>query len=141
MKDMRKRVNETVRELWTGILIWGVLCQVIPVWFLEDRLGYSLGLWTGILLAAGCAFHMWRALDRGLDNEGNAESYVRKQALLRYAVILVVFAVLMLTGKANPLAAFLGIMGLKAAAYMQPFLHKRFCHHNEKNNNEKEVKG
>lgn len=35
------------------------------------------------------------------------------------------FAVVMLTRAANPLAVFLGIMGLKAAAYLQPFVHRR----------------
>ena len=57
--------------------------------------------------------------------EGAAQGFIRKHAFIRYAVIVAVFAVVMLTGAANPLAAFLGIMGLKAAAYMQPFIHKR----------------
>ena len=42
--------------------------------------------------------------------------------LLRYAVVLVVFAVLMLTHFADPLAAFAGLMGMKASAYLQPFI-------------------
>ena len=68
---------------------------------------------------------MWWSLDRGLDREGAAQGFIRKHAFIRYAVIVGVFAAVMLTGAANPLAAFLGIMGLKAAAYMQPFIHKR----------------
>lgn len=89
------------------------------------RGGYSLGLWIGVILASAAAFHMWWSLDRGLDREGAAQGFIRKHAFIRYAVIVAVFAVVMLTGAANPLAAFLGIMGLKAAAYMQPFIHKR----------------
>lgn len=41
--------------------------------------------------------------------------------LLRYAVVLVVFAVLMLTHFADPLAAFAGLMGMKASAYLAAF--------------------
>lgn len=137
MKNFLEKINETVREMWAGVLIWGGLCQVLPVWFLQDRLGYSLGLWTGILMAAAAVYHMWWALDRGLDDEGSAQGYIRKHYLIRYGVILVVFGVLMLTDAANPLAAFLGIMGMKAGAYLQPFLHRKL-HHDEKNA-EKEV--
>lgn len=138
MKELLKKINETVRELWLGILIWGLLCQFVPVWFVDDRWGYSLGLWIGIVLAWASAYHMWWALDRGLDDEGSAQNYIRKLSLLRYGVILAVFGVLMLTGSANPLAAFLGIMGLKAGAFMQPFLHKKM-NREEKNQEEKEV--
>ncbi len=35
-----------------------------------------------------------------------------------------VMGITMVNGFTNPLAAFLGIMGLKVAAYMQPFTHK-----------------
>ena len=125
MREFLTKVNETVREMWIGMLVWGILCQVIPVWFIEDRLGYSLGLWIGLLLAGASAYHMWWALDRGLDDEGSAQAYIRKLSLLRYAVILVVFGILMVTETANPLSAFLGVMGLKVSAFIQPFLHKK----------------
>lgn len=125
MRELLKKINETVREMWLGMLIWGVLCQIIPVWFVEDRMGYSLGLWIGVILAGASAYHMWWALDRGLDDEGSAQAYIRKLSLLRYAAILVAFGILMLTDIANPLAAFLGIMGMKAGAFLQPFLHKK----------------
>ena len=138
MRELLKKINETVRELWLGILIWGILCQSIRVWFIKDRLGYSLGLWIGVILAGAAAYHMWWALDRGLDDEGSAQSYIRKLSLLRYAVILIVFGVLMITEIVNPLSAFLGIMGLKAGAYLQPFLHKRLKRE-VKNIEEKEV--
>nr|WP_308627305.1 ATP synthase subunit I [uncultured Eisenbergiella sp.] len=125
MKNLLEKVNETVLELWTGILLWGIVCQLVPVWFVKDKAGYSLGLWLGILLAGASAFHMWWSLDRGLDRGGAAQGYIRKHAFIRYAVIVAVFAAVMLTGTFNPLAAFLGIMGLKAGAYLQPFVHKR----------------
>ena len=41
-------------------------------------------------------------------------------------VIVIVMALVMVSGFANPLAAFLGLMGLKVAAYLQPFTH-RIC--------------
>ncbi len=138
MKNLLEKINETVKEMWAGMFLWGLVCQTVPVWFIEDRMGYSLGLWIGVALAGAAAYHMWWALDKGLDDEGTAQGYIRKQGLIRYGVIVAAFGILMFTDVADPLAAFLGIMGLKAGAYLQPFLHKRF-HHGE-NEAKKEVK-
>ncbi len=136
MTGILGRMNETVRELWTGLLIWGAALQLIPIWFVKDGFGYSVGLWIGVVLAGGCAWHMWWALDRGLSDVGSAQGFVRKHAFIRYGVIVAAFAVMMLTEPVNPLAAFAGLMGLKAAAYMQPFLHRRL---HGKSQEEKEV--
>ena len=57
-----------------------------------------------------------------LELANDAQKYVTSKNLLRYAVVLVVFAVLMLTHFADPLAAFAGLMGMKASAYLQPFI-------------------
>ena len=71
---------------------------------------------------------MWWSLDRNLslnaDNEGAARAFAIKQNLIRYAVILLVFLGVCLTTFSYPLAAFLGIMGLKAGAYLQPLVRK-----------------
>lgn len=81
MKNLLEKVNETVLELWTGILLWGIVCQLIPVWFLKEKADYSLGLWLGILLAGASAFHMWWALDRGLSRGGAARAISGKRLL------------------------------------------------------------
>lgn len=124
MKAVITRINRTLFELETGILLFGAVCQVFAV-FLEDRRGYSLGLWLGVLTAGAAAFHMWYTLDKGLDlGEKGAVSYLGRQNTLRYALIVLVLMAVAVTGAGNPLAAFLGVMGLKAAAYMQPFTKK-----------------
>lgn len=118
------KINETLKELLFGILTFGVLCQAIGIWFVKDKAGYSLGLWIGIGLALLAAVHMWWALDRGLDLGADATGYMVKQNMVRYGVLIVAYGVLCVTEIGNPLAAFLGIMGLKAGAYLQPLTHK-----------------
>ena len=66
MKTRILKMNRTLFELETGILIFGILCQLCLLPFAK-RGEYSAGLWIGILTAAFAAFHMWRGLDRGLD--------------------------------------------------------------------------
>lgn len=124
MKIIIERVNRTLFELEIGILIFGILCQVF-VFFPKDKLGYSIGLWIGIMTAALAAFHMWYTLDKGLNfDEKSAIGYLGRQNVIRYIVIVAIMIAVATSGIGNPLSAFLGIMGLKAAAYMQPVTKK-----------------
>lgn len=124
MKEKITRINRTLFELEAGILIFGAVCQIFAL-LVKDKPAYSLGLWMGILIAAVSAFHMWWSLDRALDlEEKTAVKKMSTHNVLRYLFIVAAFALICVGGKANPLAAFLGIMGLKASAYMQPFTKK-----------------
>lgn len=124
MKTRILKMNRTLFELETGILIFGILCQLCLLPF-GQRAYLSAGLWVGILTAAFAAFHMWRGLDRGLDlGEKEAVTYFSRQNIIRYLVIVLVLILATVSGVANPLTAFLGIMGLKVSAYMQPFTKK-----------------
>ena len=118
MKEKITRINRTLFELVVGILIYGVLCQLF-VFLVKDKVGYSSGLWMGILTAILSAYHMWWTLDGALDLE--EKSAVKKMSthnLIRYFVIAVILTLIGVTGVGNILAAFLGIMGIKASAYM-----------------------
>lgn len=124
MKNFFGRLDTTVKELWLGIGIWGVLCELFTVWFVKDKAGCSLGIMAGCLLAAAGIFHMWKVLDTALDLGEGASKYLTVRSWMRYGVFVVVFGILMVTKWVNPFTAFLGLMGMKAAAYMQPAVHK-----------------
>lgn len=125
MKEKIAGVNKTLLELIAGIFIYGLLCQIVGLIFTKDTAGYSSGLWIGIATAVAAALHMWRSLDRSLDlDEGTAGKKMQMQSIIRYTVIVIIMGLTMINGFTNPLAAFLGIMGLKVAAYLQPFTHK-----------------
>ena len=125
---MTSKINETLLELLMGILTFTVVCQLAGMWFVPRMGAYTIGLWLGALLAALSAIHMWWSLDRNLsvnaDNEKGAQAYATKANLARYVFILLVFLMICLTDFAYPLAAFLGIMGLKIGAYLQPLMKK-----------------
>ena len=124
MKATIMKMNRTLFELQAGILIFGVTCQLF-VFLVKDKAGYSIGLWIGIVTALFAAFHMWRSLDKGLDLESKAAvSYLSRQNIIRYILIIIVIVVVAVTKIGNPLSAFLGIMGLKAGAYLQPLTGK-----------------
>lgn len=124
MKKIVEKVNRTLFELEVGILIFGIVCQLF-VFLVEDKAGYSTGLWIGIVTALLAAFHMWWSIDRGLEfGEKSAVSYLTKHNMIRYVVIVIIIVIVAVTKIGNPLSAFLGIMGLKAGAYLQPLTKK-----------------
>ena len=135
MSNQTAKIDDTLKELLIGILAFGVLAQLGGMFFVKSMSAYSIGLWIGVILALLCAYHMWWSLNKNLtlnaDNEGAARTFAIKQNLIRYALILIVFVLVCLSDFAYPLAAFLGIMSLKAGAYLQPFV-SRFLHKNSK---------
>lgn len=124
MKALILKINRTLFELETGILIFAFVCQLVILPF-KDRISYSIGLWIGVLTALFCAWHMWRALDRGLEmGEKGAVSYLSRQNIIRYVLIVIILIMTAAWKIGDPIAAFIGIMGLKVSAYMQ-FLTKK----------------
>lgn len=128
MRKDAEKMDETLKELMTGILLFVLVCLVAGVWFVNSPLKYIMGLLIGLILALSAAWHMhWsicRNMELNVDREGAANAYAVKSSMIRYGVILVVFFAVCLTDFAYPLAVFLGIMGLKAGAYLQPFTRK-----------------
>jgi|GEM_PF-166135 len=119
------QISDVLDELLTGICLFGLLCQIAVLVFSGRRGYYSAGLWIGIALALLGGLHIAWSLDKALDlGEEGATKKMRAYSLLRYGVALVVLGLLMILDFASPLTAFLGLMGLKISAYLQPLLHR-----------------
>lgn len=115
--------NETLKEMLCGMLVYGVLGQIV-IWLFIRGIGVSLGWWIGVLTAIGCGYQMWWGLDRALDlSESEASKKMMVYCMFRYIAIVVIMAVVMITEIANPLAAVFGVFALKAGAYLQPLIH------------------
>lgn len=134
-KAHRTRIHEwitsyrTLSDLILGILIFCVICQigllVCCILFWGKALYYSIGLWLGGLVAIFLAWHMNRSISIAVDfDSATATKLMRKGTYIRYLAIIIILAGFMLIDIVSPLTVFLGIMGLKAGAYSQPFVHK-----------------
>lgn len=124
MIEKIKKINRGLLELWLGILFTGLVLQLVGMWFADNKFLYSMALWLGIVLAIVTVLHMYRTLDKALDLGTEAQKIVTIANLVRYACIVVVFAVIMITETLNPLITFMGLMSVKVAAYLQPITHK-----------------
>lgn len=127
MTDRLKNVDRTLLELCSGILVFAVVCQLVVLPFPVDKARYTIGLWIGILLALFSAFHMWHSLNKAFEcDEKTAARKVAGGYVIRYLITAACLLVLFFAdrGYTPVLACFLGVMGLKAGAFLQPFTHK-----------------
>lgn len=123
---MLKRINNALPGLVGGILLYGVVLQLVGVWFVEDKMAYSIGLWYGIAIAVGMGINLALVIYDAVtfDGKENANGRVVAKSLLRYIVVAVLFFILGYFNFGNLYSAFLGVLGLKVSAYIQPFLRK-----------------
>ncbi len=117
--------NETLTEMILGILLFGGIIWLTGIGFVSRKLLFSSGLWLGIVIACLAGWHMARTLDRGMELGTAATKYIVSQNMLRYLGIVAAYGVICVTETGDPVAAFIGIMGLKAGAYLQPLIHRR----------------
>ena len=123
---MLKRINNALPGLVLGIVIYGVIIQLIGVWWVERKLYYSIGLWFGIVVAIVMAINMAIVIYDAVEIYGteHANRRIIMKSILRYAIIVVLFFILGYFEIGNLFTAFLGVMGLKISAYLQPLLNK-----------------
>ena len=119
-----RKLNETLAELLIGTTAAGVLLWGVIIWFVEKRSYFTIGIVMGVVLALLAACHMYWSLDRGIELGDGATKYLLSQNMVRYGVIIVVFGALCIVDIGSPIGAFIGIMSLKAGAYLQPFTNK-----------------
>lgn len=124
MIEKIKSINRALLELCMGILMLGLLLQVLGLFFFSDLWRGTIALWFGIVMALVTAFHMYRSLEEALSYEAEAPKAVVKAGLIRYGAFVILFGIIMVTKVWNPLITFAGLMTLKVAAYLQPFTHK-----------------
>ena len=120
-------------ELLAGILVFGVILQVICLLAFQNDVYNAIGLWAGIAVALFMAIHMKRSIEDSLDiGEENATSHARNAYAKRTGISLAVIAVIVCFKLGNPITLVVGIFPLKLSAYLQPFTHKVFLWLQEK---------
>ncbi len=128
-----KRINPALPGLEVGIIIYGCIIQLAGVWFVADKLRFSTGLWIGIALALGMGIHIALIIQDSVLAQGTNSRMFSAKSVLRYLIVVIIFFVMMKFHLGNLVAAFIGVMGLKVSAYVQPFMHiklSKFLHGN-----------
>lgn len=122
--EVLRKKDRTLLEMHAGMIFFGLLCQVTGAFFVKEQGRYALSLWCGIVLAMLGAYHMYRVLDRSLDQGEAAVKLIFRGYIFRYALFVLIILIIIKTEVMNPLIVFLGYMSLKVTALIQPFTHK-----------------
>jgi hypothetical protein len=124
---MLRRINQALPGLVAGIIAYGVAVQLVGMWFVKDKISYSIGLWFGIAVAVGLAINIATVIFDAVTMDTGAKNANRRiiaKSVIRYVVVVILFFVLGYFRFGNLFAAFLGVLGLKISAYLQPAVNK-----------------
>lgn len=125
MIEKMDSLKRTILELLIGILIFGILFEVVGVFLVKEKAAYSVGILCGVIMAVLMLLHMAHNLDDALSwDEVNARRSVRAGTMRRYMAVSIATILLGYFKIGNVLSCFLGIMSLKTAVYIQPFVHR-----------------
>lgn len=118
--------NNMIKDISLIIVLYGVAVAILEIIFAKNVIYSLCGLVLGCIIAIYMFIYMEMALQRSMNN-GDAkavEKYITKHSCIRYFSVVIVFFVICITRIADPLACFIGILGLKIAAYLQPAVNK-----------------
>lgn len=122
-----RNINKTVWELLFGILVSGLILEIIGVMLVRDKLYYSAGVGIGVILAVFMTFSISSSVEQAVDRgEGGARAKMISSYAVRTGVVLAVLILASVFRWGHPVGLLLGIMTLKVAAYLQPVTHKIF---------------
>lgn len=119
------KTKETLFEMLVGIIIWGLLVQIVLLVGFKDYLYNAIGLWCGVAVSVVWAIHLKRSIDEIVYYAGTfAEREYRAGAGKRMALAVIVIGLVFYFELGNPLTVLLGVFSLKISAYSQPYMHK-----------------
>ena len=105
-----KRLNEALPGLLLGIAIYGLIVEFAGVWFVSDKLRMGI--------------HLAMVIEEAVRMGDTGTKRLSFKSVLRYLVVVFVFFIMMYFHLGNLVSAFIGVLGLKVSAYVQPFMHK-----------------
>ncbi len=119
--------NQTLLELLAGIIVLGVVIQIVCLIVSKNYLYDAIGLWSGVGICGVSAVHMQRSIEDAVDlGEAGATKHVRLGYATRMVVTLLLAGAVIYFRIGNYVTLLIGVFPLKLAAYLQPVTHKLF---------------
>jgi hypothetical protein len=112
-----------------GILAYGLLVELIGVWFVSDKIRYTTGLLIGVGCAIGMAVHIAMIIEESVRIGEGHEKYLSFKSVMRYLVLCAIMITMTFFKLGNMFTALIGVLGLKVSAYAQPLLIKVLSKH------------
>lgn len=123
---MLRRLNDALPGLVAGEVLYGLLVQLIGMWFVEDKWYFSIGLWYGVAMAIGMSVHLSVVIYDAvtLYDPDRAKKGAIVKSVTRYGIIVLLFFMIGFFNFGNFIMTFVGVLSIKISAYAQPLLAK-----------------
>lgn len=124
---MTRKLRE-LNEALPGILIldfvYLIIGELIIFLAFDEPVKLAAGFLAGIVYAVFCVFNMSFRLRKVVYGKADPKRTYLLGYLIRLLVMILMFAVLILTGIGDILAALVGMFAMKISAYLQPLTQK-----------------
>jgi len=124
---MGKETKNLMLEVSGGIVVF-VLAVMLGVLFLYPKRSVFAGLFLGMVLALAMFLSMAVVLEKSkkMEEPGAIQRRCVISAGIRYVMLIAIMAAVIVrfSNWFHPIAVLIGILGLKAGAFLQPVIHK-----------------
>lgn len=120
-----KAPKRTLRQIYVGIALHGVIFGILGIIFMRPIWMYELGLLAGLLGAMGVTYNMYTTIESALDmHPDGARKHVTLHSLLRLLGSAALMIVAILIDWTAFVGVTVGLIGLKISAFMNPFIRR-----------------
>lgn len=124
---MGKETKNLMLEVSAGIVFFTAAAMVVAFFIYPDGTVFA-GLLLGMIIAMAMFLSMALVLERSMKTEDPKTVQKRSviSAVIRYLLLIVILVTVIIrfSNWFNPVAVVIGVLGLKAGAFLQPAIHK-----------------
>ena len=120
MRDKLRQLDETYLDLVIGILLCGVLSAILGMIITRGDLRYLIGAVVGLI----AAWIMITTMMVSIQKSVQMDTHQIKSALIRYVATLVILYVMIKLSMSAFIAALVGFLSSKFAAFLQKPIHE-----------------
>ena len=125
MRDKLRQLDETYLDLVIGILLCGVLSAILGMIITRGDLRYLIGAIVGTIFALVMITTMMVSIQKSVQMDTHqASRNMIKSALIRYVATLVILYVMIKLSMSAFIAALVGFLSSKFAAFLQKPIHE-----------------
>ncbi len=124
MLERIKEINPSIPGMLIVQLLYLILGESLIIGIAATPLKYAVGFAAGVAYAVFSTFHMGFRIRKVVYGGADTRATFVIGYVIRFLVMLVLFAVLYFLDTGDLLCAILGMFSMKVAAYLQPFTDK-----------------
>ena len=121
---MKENQGIIIKEISLGMALYFVIATIPVLIFTQDKLKGVGGLAAGVIVAFVMLLSMNYSIEHAVHMQSKQSAYLAGISAVRLLIVAVLLCLIAYTGWLNIYTTLVGLLGLKAATYLQPFIAK-----------------